>query len=321
MNESYSAPPTLRDWCQLIRLPNVCTVLADTSAAYLLVAHDVHPLPRFLLILLAVVALYWGGMILNDVWDLEVDRRESSSRPLPAGRIDVALASRVGWSFLVAGIMIAGIAGTVPLPGAVTNLVPAGVAFMLVITIVLYNGPIKRTPVAPLAMGACRFLSFVLGATAALPTVGRLPYLPDHVLAIAAGFGIYIMGVTISARGEATAQRKLPLVIGLLVMIAGLVIISFAPRLAPAGVQFMLDPQRGYPLLIGLIALTILHRAARAISDPNPHTVQMSVKHAILSLIPLSAGVAFLGAGPIAAMGVLALVVPAMTLGSFLRVT
>ena len=37
----------------------------------------------------AAVALYWAGMILNDVFDIEQDRMQRPSRPLPAGDISM----------------------------------------------------------------------------------------------------------------------------------------------------------------------------------------------------------------------------------------
>ena len=59
-------------------------MLADVSAAFLLVHHGPSPVIRFLLILIAGVALYWAGMILNDVFDVEQDRaqRPSAANPI-----------------------------------------------------------------------------------------------------------------------------------------------------------------------------------------------------------------------------------------------
>ena len=45
-----------------------------------------------LLLVAASVFLYLAGMVLNDVYDVEIDRRERPDRPLPSGRIPVAWA-------------------------------------------------------------------------------------------------------------------------------------------------------------------------------------------------------------------------------------
>ena len=323
---SSPAPsPTLRDWCQLVRLPNVFTVIADTTAAFLLVAHQLVPLPRYGIVLAAVVCIYWAGMILNDVWDIEIDRKERSKRPLPAGKISLPAARRAGWGLLIAGVALSFAVGFVPHGDAPPSLVPGGIAVLLAAMVVLYDGPVKRTPLAPMAMGLCRFFSFLLGASAAVTSVSEFPFVPPHVLGIAAGFGVYIVGVTCMARGEAVGgdKQKVPLIFGLVITIVGMAMIAGGPQFAPADAiaKFQIDPQRQFSLLIGLLAFTIIHRAFRAILNPEPYAIQMNIKHAILTIIPLAAAVALLSAGVLAGLMVFALAVPAMTLGAFLRVT
>ena len=87
-------------WAQLVRLPNVFTVLADVSAAFLLVSQGPYPVGRFVLVVLAGVALYWAGMVLNDVFDIDRDRQERPARPIPAGQIPLGQAKAAGWGLL-----------------------------------------------------------------------------------------------------------------------------------------------------------------------------------------------------------------------------
>ena len=116
MNES-SRPSTVVAWAQLVRLPNVFTVIADVGAAFLLVAGGPYPINRLVLILLSGVTLYWAGMILNDVFDIDRDRQERPSRPLAAGNISLAAAKRAGWILWLLGVAIGFVCG--PLPGAI----------------------------------------------------------------------------------------------------------------------------------------------------------------------------------------------------------
>ena len=73
----------LRPYAQLVRLPNVFTALADIALAAL----ATHALPAhtatFLLLCLASACLYCGGMVWNDFFDLEQDKRERPFRPIP----------------------------------------------------------------------------------------------------------------------------------------------------------------------------------------------------------------------------------------------
>lgn len=329
MSEESSA--TLRDWLQLIRLPNVFTVLADTSAAFLLVAGSFQPVAALVIVLSSVVCLYWAGMVLNDVWDVEVDREQRSTRPLAAGRIAVASANRFGWALLIVGVVLAAACGLVGRKlsggeGAVGGMLPGAVGLLLAIAIVLYDGPLKRMPIAPVAMGMCRFLSFLLGASAgmlatqAVSPIEGFPFFENHVLAMAGGFAIYIVGVTIMARGEAIGGQRGKLGFGLAVTLAGLALLAYAPQMATA-TRFQMDINKGFPLLIAALAANVTYRAGRAIMYPEPRNIQMTIKVAILMLIPLSATIAFLAGGYLPALSIFALLVPSMYLGSFLRVT
>lgn len=311
---------SLLDWARLVRLPNVFTILADVSAAFLLVSHAPAPTGRFVCVLLAGVCLYWAGMILNDVFDIEVDRRERPMRPLPAGRISLSAARSVSWGLLLLGVVLAALSGYLPGDDVVLTWRAGLIGALLAVTIVLYDGPLKHTPVAPLTMGFCRMLSFLLGAAPALD--GPLPqYLFEaHVLAAAAGFGIYITGVTWMARHEAGVSSPRTLTASMVVLLAGCGVLAFSPHLAGpnAGLQFGAGP---FALLIGLLAITLLYRASGAVADPRPERVQIAVKTALLTFIPLAAAVALLGAGPFYGLAVFGLVFPAVLLAARFRMT
>lgn len=309
------------DWARLVRLPNVFTILADVGAAYLLVAHSHEPISRFLCVLLAGVCLYWAGMILNDVFDIEIDRRERPKRPLPAGRITPSAARTAGWGLLVSGVALAGLSGFLPAEDLATTWRPGLIGLLLAAAIVLYDGPLKPTAVAPLAMGLCRMLSFLLGAS---PVVGdELPQygFQPHVLAAAAGFGIYVMGITLMARQEAGVSENTKLAVGLVVLFAGCGLLAFSPQLAgpDAGLQF--SGGGPFALLIAMLAFTTLLRGAKVFTDPRPERVQIAVKVALLTLIPLAAAFALLGAGPFYGLAIFGLVFPATLLAARFQMT
>ena len=70
---------TLLAWLRLVRIPNHATAAADVLAGYLIAtrAREVGPLPPALWWALgASLAFYAAGMVLNDVFDVELDRRE-----------------------------------------------------------------------------------------------------------------------------------------------------------------------------------------------------------------------------------------------------
>ena len=300
------------DWARLVRIPTVFTILADVSAAFLLVSGGVQPLSRFVCIVLAGVCLYWSGMIFNDIFDVEQDRAERPTRPLASGAIRLGIAKTAGAFLMACGIAFACASGYLPSMEVESTWRPALIACLLAVAILLYDGPLKKTPLGPLAMGSCRVLSFLLGASPVLS--GPLPeaLFPQHVLVAAMGMGVYVMGITLLARREAGETTKQVVLVGMIVMTLGCVLLAMAPRFAEVGVQFRFLGDSRFALLIGMLGFTVVYRAAGLLTDPSPKRVQLSVKLALLTLIPLYAAFAMLGAGAMAGLIVFALVIPAM---------
>lgn len=306
-------------WAQLVRLPNVFTILADVAAAFLLVAGGPSPLPRFVCVVLAGVALYWAGMILNDVFDAQRDREERATRPIPAGWITHAAARRAGAAMLVTGVGLAALSGWLPSANVSATWIPAGVGVALAAMIVAYDGPLKKTPLAPAAMGGCRVLSFLLGASPALAASDTL--FPKYLVCIALGFGVYIMGITTMARREAIGSTSIHLSSGLVVTIIGVAMLAFSPQLAEQGRSWHVSPPWAFPVLIAVIAFPVIIRAFRAAIAPSPVTIQATIRVGILTMIPLAASFAMLGAGPAWGLAIFSLVAPAITLSLRFRVT
>ena len=99
-------PPAskLLAYVQLLRLPNVFTAIADILMGYLFTHPTLDPLWRSLPLVLSSALIYLAGMVLNDVYDIEVDRAERPERPLPSGRIALGWARRLGYEMLFCGV-------------------------------------------------------------------------------------------------------------------------------------------------------------------------------------------------------------------------
>ncbi len=309
-------------WAQLVRLPNVFTVIADVGAAFLLVAHGPQPIARFALVLCAGVALYWAGMILNDVFDVEQDKAQRSNRPLAAGHITLPNARTAGWSLLFVGVVLGAVSGYAPGGEYPVTWFPAAISALLAVAIVAYDGPLKKTPAAPPTMGLCRVLSFLLGASPCFVFAIGEPVFPKYLFGIAIGFGVYVMGLTTMARHEAVGGPSHNLPTGLMVTFFGCLMLALAPQLARGmAVDWKASPTDLFPLMIGMIAFPVIVRGFRAVRDPSPAKIQMAIRVGILSIIPFSAAYAFLGAGPVWGMAIFSLVVPSILLAARFRVT
>lgn len=145
-------------------LPTVCTnVLAG-----LVLAGATPSVALVLALWLAASALYVAGMVLNDVYDADIDARERPERPIPAGQIGCAEASRWGYGLLAIGVAIAALAGFV-LAGSARPLLAAAITAALV---VVYDRNHKGNPFAPAIMGLCRMGVYAIAASCAASGLG-----------------------------------------------------------------------------------------------------------------------------------------------------
>src|SRR5688572_1106588 len=253
--------------------------MADVLMGYL-VTHNPAPLPTLKLpaefwgLLAASSCLYCAGMVLNDVNDIETDRRERPHRPLPSGRISLSSARGLGYALLALGVGLASLSGF--LSGQVRSGV---VALLLAVAIVLYDGLLKRTPLAPLLMGCCRTLNVLLGMSALAGPWHAMHYV------IAAGVGLYIVGVTWFARTEARESNRVQLAMGTAVMLGGIALLASFPRWVDASLAEVSLPRFAFadrwPLVWTVIGLMIGWRCLWAVFDPIPPRVQYAVRNCI----------------------------------------
>jgi 4-hydroxybenzoate polyprenyltransferase len=290
-------------YAQLMRLPNVFTALADIGLGWLAVWATAPSSagPAFLWLMASSACLYSAGMVWNDFFDLEQDRRERPFRPLPSGRIRRGAAGLLGAALLALGLAFAAAAGQ-------TSLAIAG---LLVVAILAYDAWLKRTVLGPVAMGTCRFLNVLLGLSLADPAVW--PWFVRGYVAFVVG--LYIVGVTWFARTEARASSQAALASAACVMLAalglGLAVPTFFEGVGSSAL---------FPYLLVAFGFVLAVPICKAVKNPAPKHVQAAVKRAVLGLVALDAILATAIAGTVGLV-LLALLLPAMYLGRWLYST
>lgn len=307
--ESREPPDKLRAYLQLFRLPNVFTAIADAMMGYLFVRPTLDPWQYSAPLILGSALMYTAGMVINDVADVEIDRVERPSRPLPSGRIAVGWAYWLGREMLTLGVLLGILAAFL-----CGNFRPALIAVLLAGLIMLYNLLLKSTIVGPFAMGGCRVLNVLLGMSAAGGAWTGINYL------IAVGIGLYIVGVSWIARGEADENiHRGPIAAGTVLIAIALLLLAWYPhshlidenQLVPL---FQTAPQR-WSLVWIILAATIFWRAGQALVQPHPFYVQLAVKHCLLTLITIDAVITYALRDFSWAVLILVLVVPMTLLG------
>ncbi|MDG3007291.1 UbiA family prenyltransferase [Paludisphaera mucosa] len=295
---------------QLIRLPNVFTAAADSLAGWLLVGGAFGDVAGWLPLAAASMALYAAGMALNDWFDLEVDRAERPGRPLPSGMVAAGVAAAIGWGGLTLGLALAALGGG---PATPTFAVAAALAAM----IVAYNAGLKHTSLGPWAMGSCRALNMLLGMASATALGGPAAWLA------AGAFGVFVAGVTWISRSEARGGGKRNLVVGLAIQDVALLALA-AVALMPGRFPHP-STDRPFPvpglLALGLVATAVHLAAARALREPTPALIQKAVKTGVLSLVWLDVALVASARGPLTALAVAVLWIPAFLLARRLYAT
>ena len=234
-------------------------------------------------LLLSTFGLYGGGVVLNDVFDVDLDATERPERAIPSGRVSRKGALLTGVVLLLFGIVTA----------FQVNSLAGILALSISTTALLYDYWAKHSAVwGPLFMGLCRGGNLLLGAAVyplLLPGLWYLALFPV----------LYIGAITLVSQGEVHGgSRKTGFgALGLVVLIiAGLFLLSLLSSYAVwKGVLFVI-----------LFAAMVVPPFWRAAMNPKPSFIKEAVKRGVLALIVLNAALAA-GFGGIT-MGLLVLI-------------
>jgi len=162
---------------KLGRVSNLPTVWTNTLAGTL-VAGGSWQDPRIAVVVVAMSLFYEGGMFLNDYFDRDIDARERPERPIPSLEIAPGTVAAIGWGLIAAGLVLLAFLGLQAL----------GVGLLLAAFIIAYDHHHKGNPFAPVLMGTCRALVYVIAAMALAGTLsGWLIIAAIALLAYVAG--------------------------------------------------------------------------------------------------------------------------------------
>jgi 4-hydroxybenzoate polyprenyltransferase len=181
-----NAPPSkLRTLLVLGRVSNLPTIWSNCLAGWWLGGGGKWSLLAWVCV--GTSFLYVAGMFLNDAFDVGFDRQHRPTRPIPSGAISLKDVWIWGVAFLVIGI------GSLAWMGKTTLLL----GLVLAGAILVYDAFHKLLGLAPLVMGLCRFLVYVVAASVATDGVTGLAVWSGCALAL------YIIGLSFLARKEA----------------------------------------------------------------------------------------------------------------------
>ena len=219
-----------------------------------------------LLLLLATSCLYAGGIVFNDIFDLELDKKERPERPLPSGQISKEKAIGFGVTlFIIAEVAAVRV-----------STISAVLAIGIILCATTYDKYFKHTLVGgPLVMGLCRGLNLLLGISIVQGQVYELWWIA--VLPV-----LFIAAITLTSQGEVHGNNRYSVMLALSLdfLVAGAIIyLSFLDYFQLLAVL---------PFLL-IWLLMNLSAKGKAIADNTPGNVMKAVKMGVISLIPLDA--------------------------------
>jgi 4-hydroxybenzoate polyprenyltransferase len=303
----------LRQYLLLVRLPNVFTTPSNILVGYLATTPPAEANGFHLAALMVSSGLlYIAGIVLNDYFDVEVDRRERPSRPLPSGSISKERAMSIAIIALAAANAIA------------LAVSPASLAVSAALTaaIIAYDYRLKRSPAGPFAMGSTRFLNVILGASPALSAAvasgGRAVPVPGiwaAAIFAAMSLFVYIIAIMILSKKEASNEKPNT-------SAAFSIIFAMIASIAFADI-FLLQLQWVFLINLMIFAAVIVATYKRLIteSSPDSNPVQQAIKNMVISIIILDSVFVSGMAGFPYGMATLVLIAPAILLAKMLYVT
>lgn len=286
-----------------MRPANIVTSVADVLAGVAVSGWlnswsvSVTYLQPIVLLCIATIGLYGGGVVFNDVFDAEIDRIERPERPIPSGVVSTREASLVGILLLTAGLIAAAIAG----------FVSGIIAFIIAVAALVYDKWGKHHSIlGPLNMGLCRGLNLLLGISilpGALANWWYLAFVPV----------MYIASITMISRGEVHGGSRMTLYMASLLyglVIGAILYFSFLKGMLLVALIFLLP-----------FAWMIFKPLATAIREPAGKNIGKAVKAGVLALILMNAAWAAAFGAIYAAFIILLLLPLSLKLGRLFAVT
>lgn len=267
-----------------MRPANLVTAVADILAGAAIAGFAFGESNSILWLIVSTIGLYGGGVVMNDVFDAELDSVERPERPIPSGVVSVREGTLLGATLLGIGVLAA----------LRVSVVSSVLAAAIAIAAIVYDKWGKHHSfLGPVNMGLCRGLNLLLGVSILPPAIEKLWMVGFVPLT-------YIAAITMISRGEVHGGSRKTLYGAALLyalVIGVIAFVAFRNRHIAEASAFVVA-------WAGMIFIPLL----RAIRDPQGRMIGRAVKAGVIALIVMNAAwAASLGAITIALVIVLLL--------------
>ncbi|RMW36940.1 MAG: hypothetical protein EA442_05820 [Candidatus Nitrosopelagicus sp.] len=251
----------LKDYLQLVRFPGIFTAFSNVLIGYFFSLH-VNP-ESFSLPYLLVTSgmLFSAGMIFNDFFDINIDKKERPDRPLPSKKISKQNALFLGITLIVIANIFALFVGYYTLILSIS----------MTIIILLYNYKLKfHSFFGIFSLSGIRFSNILLGFSILPFSIETFQY--------AFPVAIFVCGISILAKDEANSIKSFSVKIN---KIFNIITISYVFILIINNFQFV---SLMFLSLFSILSLNLFYK-----NHSQKSNVQKYVTFQLLSIILLDA--------------------------------
>jgi 4-hydroxybenzoate polyprenyltransferase len=291
----------LRPYLQLTRPANIVTAISDILAGIAIAGFSFSlaeiDILKAIFLCISTIGLYGGGIVFNDIFDLELDRIERPERVIPSGRVSKINAIIYGNILLSFGIIAAWL----------NSGISAVIALLVAICALVYNKFGKHHGfLGPINMGLCRGGNLILGMSIIENSIHI--WWPIGLLPVC-----YIAAITMISRGEVHGGNK-----NILYFAAFLYMLV-------STMQLFISFQLGNILLAAPFVILhiylIFKPLVSAINNPIGPNIGKAVKAGVLSLIVMNAAWVSVSGNIYFALAVLCLLPVSLRLAKLFAVT
>lgn len=179
-----------KDFFQLIRLPGIFTAISNVLIGYFFVIYSSQSYP-FPFLVITSGLLFSSGMIMNDYFDMKIDKIERPYRPLVSNRIKKKYALYIFSSLIISANLFA----------ILTSFESSLITISMTGLIFLYNLKTKNYGIIGFfTLSSIRFLNVILGFTY-VPLYYDLIYYAFPLL-------LFVFGISVLAKYETKEISK-----------------------------------------------------------------------------------------------------------------
>lgn len=283
----------------LFRINNSFTVISNIFAGYFLSQFFTDSQPNFFhLVFLCFTSffLYTGGVILNDIVDLERDKKLHPERPLPVGKIKIKTASTIAICFIILATFFA----------LLVNIFTLTLCIAIIFLITTYNFFTKKYKLpGSLNLGILRGFNFLLGTTPFHYHLLDFRFYLSYSLIVF----IYIFLVSLISFYEEDYKKKLPIIFYISAIIISILIFALI-------MQFHFS---SFFLIFSCIFL-LFYSGMKFYKAPSSDSVSLCIRNGILGIIFVDSANLFGSSLFIPGVFVLMFILPSILLNKFLRI-